>query len=75
MSIEEWRTAAAVAIAAGADDESARQSAAELIREVNFDLAYGGPLARLDEDGELLSDEEINELCRTFGYAEIAGDE
>jgi hypothetical protein len=74
MTIEQWREQATHALNLGAKSEEGQQIAAHLIREFNFDMAYGGPLARLDDDGYPLEDDEVNELCRTFGYAEIAGD-
>ena len=74
MTIEEFRTLATDAMNAGSLDENAIETASLLIREFNFDMAYGGPLARLDEDGFALEDDDVNELCRAFGYAEIAGE-
>lgn len=73
MTIEEWREIATEALNSP-DSETSIQNASRLIREFSFDMAYGGPLARLDIDGFPLEDEEVNEVCRAFGYAEIAGD-
>lgn len=74
MTIEQWREQAIDALNLGADSAEGRRIAARLIRDFNFDMAFGGPLAWLDCDGLPLEDDEVNELCRTFGYAEIAGD-
>lgn len=74
MTIEEWRESATVAMNLGPDSDGGVQLASKLIREWNFDMAYGGPLARLDDDGFPLDDDEVNEVCRMFGYAEIAGE-
>lgn len=73
MTIEEWREIATEALN-NPGDETSVQNAARLVREFSFDMAYGGPLAGLDSDGCPLEDDEVNEVCRVFGYAEVAGD-